>query len=69
MVGFLEIQRDELSASGVRVLLQGQQPSAAAIKALHETYTHLFNGGAPADLKSKIASSTEMEQLVDGERS
>ena len=27
----------------------------------------LYNGGAPADLKSKIASAEEMEQLVNGD--
>ena len=37
------------------------------MKALHETYAHLFNGGAPADLKAKIASAQEMERLVSGE--
>lgn len=57
-------RRDDLAALGVRVLLQGHQPVAAAAKALHEVYAHLFNGGAPADLKSKIASPREMERLV-----
>jgi hypothetical protein len=37
------------------------------VKALHETYAHLFNGGAPADLKAKIASAQEMDRLVNGE--
>ena len=57
----------DLAPHGVRILLQGHQPIAAAVKALFETYTHLFNGGAPADLKSKIASAQEMERLVDAE--
>jgi carboxyvinyl-carboxyphosphonate phosphorylmutase len=61
------IKREDLAANGVRVLLQGHQPVAAAVKALHECYTHLFSGGAPADLKSKIASASEMEKLTDGE--
>ena len=57
----------DLAARGARILLQGHQPVAAAVKALHETYTHLYNGGAPADLKPKLASPQEMERLVDGE--
>ncbi len=61
------LKREDLAACGARILLQGHQPIAAAVKALHETYTHLFNGGTPADLKSKIASPQEMERLVKGE--
>ncbi len=59
-------KREDLQARGVRILLQGHQPLAAAVKALHETYTHLFNGGAPADLISRIASAQEMATLVRG---
>ncbi|MEK6592987.1 MAG: isocitrate lyase/phosphoenolpyruvate mutase family protein [Pseudomonadota bacterium] len=61
------IKREEFVAAGARILLQGHQPVAAAAKALRETYTHLFNGGAPADLKDKIISAREMDALVDGE--
>ena len=61
------LKREDLAARGARILLQGHQPIAAAVKALHETYAHLFRGGAPADLKSKIASAQEMEKLTDGE--
>ncbi len=58
------IKREDLAACGARIVLQGHQPVAAAVKALHETYSHLFNGGAPADLKSKIASQQEMDELT-----
>jgi carboxyvinyl-carboxyphosphonate phosphorylmutase len=61
------IKREEFAAAGARILLQGHQPVAAAAKALRETYAHLFNGGAPADLKDKIISAKEMEALVSGE--
>ncbi len=61
------LKREDLAACGARILLQGHQPVAAAVKALYEVYTHLFNGGAPADLKSKIATPQEMERLVNGE--
>lgn len=61
------IKREEFAAAGARILLQGHQPVAAAAKALRETYTHLFNGGAPADLKDKIISAREMDALVRGE--
>jgi carboxyvinyl-carboxyphosphonate phosphorylmutase len=61
------LKREELAARGARILLQGHQPVAAAVKALRDTYAHLFGGGAPADLKSHIASAQEMERLVAGD--
>ena len=61
------IKREEFAAAGARILLQGHQPVAAAAKALRETYTHLFHGGAAADLKDKIISAKEMDALVGGE--
>jgi len=61
------IRREDFAAAGARVLLQGHQPLPAAVKALKEVYTHLYSGGAPADLKDKIASAKEMDQLVSGE--
>ena len=61
-----DLKREDLAARGVRILLQGHQPVAAAVKALRETYTHLYNGGAPADLKSKIASAEDMERYLNG---
>lgn len=61
------IKREDFAAAGARVLLQGHQPVAAAVKALRETYAHLHGGGAPADLKDKIASAKEMESFVNGE--
>ena len=57
---------EDLEANGARILNPGHQIIAAAVKALRETYTHLYNGGAPADLASKIVSSQEMEQLANG---
>ena len=61
------LKHEDLAARGARILLQGHQPVAAAVKALQDTYTHLYKGGAPADLKSRIASAQEMERLVAGE--
>jgi len=61
------LKRDDLASAGARILLQGHQPVAAAVKALHETYAHLFGGGAPADLKGKTASAAEMDRLVGRE--
>ena len=60
------LKREDLAARGARILLQGHLPIAAAVKAVHEIYTHLYNGGAPADLKARTASAQEMERLVDG---
>ena len=61
------IKREDFAAAGARVLLQGHQPLPAAVKALKEVYTHLYHGGAPADLKDRIASAKEMDALVSGE--
>ncbi len=61
------LKREELAARGARIVLQGHQPVAAAVKALHACYSHLFNGGAPADLKATIASAEEMEKVTAGE--
>ncbi|MBX3663418.1 MAG: oxaloacetate decarboxylase [Burkholderiales bacterium] len=59
--------RDEFAQAGARVLLQGHQPVAAAVKALREVYAHFHGGGAAADLKDKVASAKEMDALVFGE--
>jgi oxaloacetate decarboxylase len=56
--------RASLAAHGARLLLQGHQPIAAAVKALSETYAHLHAGGSPEALKGKIASAVEMDRLV-----
>ena len=58
------LKREDFAAAGARMLLQGHQPVAAAVKALREVYEHLHKGGAPADLKSKIASNEEMNALT-----
>jgi oxaloacetate decarboxylase len=61
------LKREDLAAAGARVLLQGHQPVPAAIKALKEVYAHLYKGGAPADLKDKLAPAADMEKLIGGE--
>lgn len=61
------LRREELAAAGARILLQGHLPLAAAVKALRETYVHLFGGGAPSALKGRIAPEEEMQALVDAE--
>jgi carboxyvinyl-carboxyphosphonate phosphorylmutase len=58
------LKREELAARGVRIALLGHQPVAAAVRALRETYVHLFKGGAPADIKSNVASNEEMEEIT-----
>jgi oxaloacetate decarboxylase len=61
------IKREDFASAGARVLLQGHQPLPAAVKALKEVYTHLYGGGAPADLKDRLATAKEMDALVGGE--
>ena len=58
------VKREDFAAAGARVMLQGHQPVAAAVRALREVYEHLHKGGAPADLKSKIASNDEMNKMT-----
>ena len=58
------LKREDFAAAGARIVLQGHQPVAAAVKALREVYEHLHKGGAPADLKSKIASNDEMNAVT-----
>lgn len=61
-----EIKREDLAARGVHVLLQSHPPVRAVAKALREVYAHLYAGGAPADLKPKLATPQEMEELLRG---
>lgn len=56
--------REAFAKAGARVLLQGHQPVAAAVKALREVYAHLYGGGKAADLSDRIASNQEMDALV-----
>lgn len=60
------IKREALAARGVRVLLQSHPPVRAVAKALREVYAHLYAGGAPGDLKPKLATPQEMEELLGG---
>lgn len=62
------LKREDLASRGARIVLQGHQPVAAAVKALHACYSHLFNGGAPAELKSTIASAEEMDKLLSNDQ-
>lgn len=61
------LKRAALAKLGGRILLQGHQSLAAAVAALHDVYTHLHNGGEPADLKTQVASGEKMDRLVRGE--
>jgi carboxyvinyl-carboxyphosphonate phosphorylmutase len=47
--------RAAMAALGVRVALQGHQPFAAAVRAVHETLAALRDGVAPADLSNQPA--------------
>ncbi|MEO7727054.1 MAG: isocitrate lyase/phosphoenolpyruvate mutase family protein [Burkholderiales bacterium] len=60
----VSLKREDLAARGARIVLQGHMPVAAAVKALHDCYAHLYNGGAPADLKATIASAEEMDKVT-----
>ena len=62
------LKREDFARAGARILLQGHQPVAAAVKAVREVYEHLFKGGAPGDLKSKIASNDEMNALTHNDQ-
>jgi oxaloacetate decarboxylase len=65
--GATPADRKRLQALRVRIMLQGHQPIAAAVKALRETYEHLRKGGSPADWKSHVASAEEMDRVTGRE--
>ena len=52
-----------LAAHGVRVALQGHQPFAAAVAAIHATLKALRDGTPPADLKG-LASASLMKTVT-----
>jgi oxaloacetate decarboxylase len=64
ILGPNKLDRAALAAEGVAILLQGHQPVAAAAKALHDAYAHLYAGNDPADLAGRIAGNAEMDRLV-----
>ena len=55
--------KDFLSATGVRIALQGHQPVMAAIRATYDTLKALREGTAPSELKG-VASSDLMKQVT-----
>ncbi len=61
------LKREDLAARGVRFCLQGHSAVSGTVKALRDIYSHLYNGGAPADLKSRIATPEEMGRLLGNE--
>ena len=61
------LKREDFAARGVRFCLQGHAAVAASAKALRDTYAHLHGGGAPADLRSRIAAPEEMARYIGEE--
>ncbi len=57
---------DYLSARGVRVCLQGHQPFAAAVEAVHRTMSALRGGTSPAEL-TDIAPRDLMRRATRGD--
>ncbi len=54
---------DQLSARGVRICLQENQPFAAAVRAIHETLKALHEGIPPTKLEFVI-SPEHMKQVT-----
>ena len=61
------LTNEQVEKRGVRFRLQGHPAVAAAAKALHDTYRHLYAGGSPADLKPRIATAEQMEKWTGSE--
>jgi len=59
------IDLDYLSGRNVRVCLQGHQPFAAAVQAVHDTLKALREGTKPSDLQG-VASSDLMKRVTKG---
>jgi len=57
------VPKDELGRMGVRIALQGHQPFAAGVAAVHATLKALRDGGAPGELQG-IASPALMKQVL-----
>ena len=57
------MDRDYLASRKVRLALQGHQPFAAAVEAIHTTLKALRGGTAPSDLE-RIASPDLMKQAM-----
>ena len=53
-----------LAANGVRVALQGHLPFQAAVRAVHHTLKALYEGTAPAELRSSVASPELMARMT-----
>ena len=60
VLGSAQVKREDMQARCVRLMLQGHQPVAAVVKTLHDVYQHLYSGGTPSDLKSKLATPDEL---------
>jgi carboxyvinyl-carboxyphosphonate phosphorylmutase len=58
---------DYLAGKGVRVCLQGHQPFAAAVQAVHDTLRSLREGVPPAELESKSSSELIKELTSEDE--
>ena len=58
------IEREDLAARGVRILLQSHPPVRAVARALRDVYAHLLAGGDPADLKPQLATPLQMAQMT-----
>ena len=56
----------DLAANGVRVVLQGHLPYFVALKALHDAYRHLREGGSMDELRAQ-ALPPELGALALGE--
>jgi carboxyvinyl-carboxyphosphonate phosphorylmutase len=57
------MDRDYLASRKVRLALQGHQPFAAAVEAIHATLKALRDGTAPSDLE-RVASPDLMKQAM-----
>lgn len=57
------VDPDYLSSRGVRVCLQGHQPFAAAVQAIHDTLSALRTGTPPAQLTG-VADEVLMKRLM-----
>jgi carboxyvinyl-carboxyphosphonate phosphorylmutase len=60
------VDPDYLSSRGVRVCLQGHQPFAAAVQAIHDTLSALRTGTPPAQLTG-VADEVLMKRLMRDE--
>lgn len=61
----IQFSKESLAERGARILLQGHLPIMATMRALRETYSHLYNNGSPSDLVTKVLPPEDADLVLN----